>query len=76
MDDPLNKACAKAPPMTGSGCIWRYDPEHLGPELGTDFPDAEACWKRYLSELAGGVESSVTASGKGGIDTGSSRPSG
>ena len=76
MNDPLNKACAKAPPTAGSGCIQRYDPEHLGPELGTDFPDAEACWKRHLSELAGGVEGSLTASGEDGIDTGSSRPSG
>ena len=47
MTDPLKKAGATAPPIIGSGCTQRYDPEHLGPELGTDFPGAEALWKRH-----------------------------
>lgn len=47
MTDLLKKAGATAPPIIGSGCTQRYDPEHLGPELGTDFPGAEALWKRH-----------------------------
>jgi hypothetical protein len=47
MSDPLEKAGAKAPPIIGGGCTQRYDPEHLGPELGTEFPDAEALWRRH-----------------------------
>lgn len=45
MTDPLAKAGASAPPIIGSGCTQRYDPEHLTPQLGTDFPGAEALWK-------------------------------
>jgi len=53
MTDPLAKAGASAPPIIGSGCAQRYDPEHLGPELGTDFPGAEALWKqRTAAEVA------------------------
>jgi hypothetical protein len=47
MTDPLAKAGATAPPIIGSGCAQRYDPEHLTPELGTDFPGAEALWKHF-----------------------------
>lgn len=53
MTDPLAKGGASAPPIIGSGCTQRYDPEHLGPELGTDFPGAEALWKqRTAAEVA------------------------
>ncbi|MBA1277135.1 MULTISPECIES: hypothetical protein [Pseudomonadaceae] len=53
MTDPLAKAGASAPPIIGSGCTQRYDPEHLGAELGTDFPGAEALWKqRIAAEVA------------------------
>lgn len=54
MTDPLAKAGANAPPMIGSGCTQRYDPEYLTPQLGTDFPDAEALWRhlRYAAETA------------------------
>lgn len=50
MSDPLEKAGAKAPDIIGSGCTQRYDPDQMGAETGTDFPDAEALWKQYLSE--------------------------
>lgn len=49
MTDPLAKASASAPPIIGSGCTQRYDPEHLGPELGTEFPGAEALWKQRVA---------------------------
>jgi hypothetical protein len=54
MTDPLAKAGANAPPIIGSGCTQRYDPEHLTPQLGTDFPSAKALWKhlRYAAEAA------------------------
>ena len=51
MSDPLAKSSATAPPIIGSGCTQRYDPDHLGPELGTDFPGADALWKLYRSSL-------------------------
>ncbi|MCQ4319928.1 hypothetical protein [Stutzerimonas stutzeri] len=51
MGNPLDKAGAKAPPIIGSGCTQRYDPDRMGPELGTDFADAETLWKRYLNAL-------------------------
>jgi len=44
MTDPLDKATAKAPPTLGEGCLSRYDPEALGPESGTEFPDAAKLW--------------------------------
>lgn len=44
MSDPFLKAVASAPPLIRSGCTWRYDPAHLGPELGTDFSGAEDLW--------------------------------
>ncbi|WP_217476496.1 hypothetical protein [Stutzerimonas stutzeri] len=49
MADPLAKAGASAPPVIGAGCTQRYDPAHLGPELGTDFPGAQALWARYAA---------------------------
>ncbi|MBC3374054.1 hypothetical protein HU762_08855 [Pseudomonas sp. SWRI92] len=45
MTDPLDKATAKAPPTMGEGCLSRYDPEALGPEDGTEFPDAAQLWE-------------------------------
>lgn len=52
MSDPLSKATGSAPPVIGSGCAQRYDPDQMGPELGTDFPDAEALWRRCCDESA------------------------
>ena len=46
MTDPLAKAGASAPPVIGAGRAQRYDPEQPTPELGTDFPGAEALWAR------------------------------
>ncbi|HCJ30729.1 MAG TPA: hypothetical protein DHV63_15900 [Pseudomonas sp.] len=57
MTDPLAKAGATAPPIVGSGCTQRYDPEHLDPELGTDFPGAGALWKHYQAASEVTVES-------------------
>jgi len=45
MRDPLEKAVAKTPPIIGSGCTQRFDPDGLGPEDGTEFPGAEALWQ-------------------------------
>ena len=60
MIDPLAKAGASAPPIIGSGCTQRYDPEHLSPELGTDFPGAKALWMhRTAAETA--AEASASA---------------
>ncbi|MCQ4313141.1 hypothetical protein D7241_19110 [Stutzerimonas sp. VN223-3] len=56
MTDLLKKAGATAPPIIGSGCTQRYDPEHLGPELGTDFPGAEALWKRHQPDAEVAVD--------------------
>ncbi|KJH83437.1 hypothetical protein MCB86_10665 [Pseudomonas sp. KSR10] len=60
MVDPLEKAVANAPPIIGNGCTQRYDPERLGPELGTDFPDAEALWKHHQSAAELTVECTVS----------------
>jgi hypothetical protein len=66
MTDPLARVYAKAPPVIGSGCTQRYDPEHLGPELGTDFSDAEALWRLHRSdaEMAVGDVASVVPDDK------------
>ncbi len=71
MTDPLDKAGAKAPPIIGSGCSRRYDPEHMGPELGTGFPGAEELWRRYLSQRERGVNDSFDESAAGSFDGGS-----
>jgi hypothetical protein len=55
MSDPLDKAGAKAPPIIGSGCTQRYDPDRLGPDLGTDFPGAETLWERHVEALNASV---------------------
>lgn len=59
MSDPLAKAGATAPPIIGNGCTQRYDPEHLGPEIGTDFPGAEALWKQRQDAVAKKIEGVV-----------------
>ncbi|EIK54166.1 hypothetical protein YO5_03527 [Stutzerimonas stutzeri TS44] len=46
MTDPLARATAEAPPIIGSGCTRRYDPEALSAELGTEFPGAAELWQR------------------------------
>jgi len=46
VSDPLDRATSKAPPTVGEGCVRRYDPEALGSEDGTEFPDAQALWER------------------------------
>ncbi|MDH2243838.1 hypothetical protein N5J70_18000 [Pseudomonas sp. GD03909] len=53
MTDPLERAVAKAPPIIGSGCTQRYDPEALSSEQGADFAEAAALWVRLQSEEAG-----------------------
>lgn len=40
MADPFERVVAKAPPVIGSGCTQRYDPEALSPEQGTEFAGA------------------------------------
>lgn len=47
MTDPLGKGTATAPPIIGTGCTQRYDPDYLGQDLGTEFPGADALWKLY-----------------------------
>ncbi len=71
MTDPLDKAGAKAPPIIGSGCSRRYDPEHMGPELGTGFPGAEELWRRYLYQRERGANDSFDESAAGSFDGGS-----
>ncbi|WP_417775406.1 hypothetical protein [Stutzerimonas xanthomarina] len=61
MTNPLDKAGAKAPPIIGSGCTQRYDPDRLGPELGTEFPGAEVLWKRYLDAFDSIVGDSISS---------------
>ncbi|MDO7897246.1 hypothetical protein [Pseudomonas citrulli] len=46
MTDPLDKATSRAPATLGEGCLSRYDPDDLGPEDGTEFPDAAELWKQ------------------------------
>ncbi|QXH93783.1 hypothetical protein HU749_023570 [Pseudomonas ogarae] len=46
MTDPLDKATSKAPVTLGEGCLSRYDPDALGPEDGTEFPDAAQLWEQ------------------------------
>lgn len=50
MSDPLERATSKAPPTLGEGCVRRYDPEALGPESGTSFPDAAELWRQMHPE--------------------------
>jgi hypothetical protein len=48
--DPLERGAAKAPPIIGSGCTQRYDPEALSPEQGTEFAGAAALWAELRAE--------------------------
>lgn len=50
MSDPLDKATSKAPPTLGEGCVRRYDPDALGDEDGTDFPDAAELWRQLQEQ--------------------------
>lgn len=50
MTDPLDKAVSYGPPTRGEGCLSRYDPDALGPEDGTDFPDAARLWDELQRE--------------------------
>ncbi len=50
MTDPLDKAVSHGPPTLGEGCLSRYDPDALGPEDGTDFPDAARLWDELQHE--------------------------
>ena len=50
MSDPLDKATSKAPPTLGEGCARRYDPDALGDEDGTDFPDAAELWRQLQEQ--------------------------
>jgi len=61
--DPLDRAAAKAPPVIGSGCTQRYDPEALSPEQGAEFADAAALWAELQAEQgnAGRQSSASTA---------------
>lgn len=56
MGDPLDKAAAKAPPIIGSGCTQRFDPDSLSPEDGTEFPGAELLWRRTQRVNEDGVQ--------------------
>ncbi|WP_179291815.1 hypothetical protein [Pseudomonas lundensis] len=51
MTDPLDKATSSAPAMLGEGCLSRYDPQALGPEDGTEFPDAARLWEALQQEV-------------------------
>lgn len=46
MNDPLDKATSKAPPTLGEGCVWRYDPDALSDEDGTEFAEAAELWRQ------------------------------
>jgi hypothetical protein len=48
--DPLERAVAKAPPIIGSGCTQRYDPQALSPDQGAEFADAASLWARLQAE--------------------------
>lgn len=50
MTDPLDKATSRAPATLGEGCLSRYDPEALGPEDGTAFPDAAQLWEQLQKQ--------------------------
>ena len=50
MDDPLERATAKAPPIVGEGCTQRYDPQTLTPEDGATFDGAAELWRQLQGE--------------------------
>ncbi|MBK3804902.1 hypothetical protein [Stutzerimonas stutzeri] len=52
MADPFERVVAKAPPVIGSGCTQRYDPEALSPEQGTEFAGAVELWAQLRLEQA------------------------
>ncbi|MDP3813462.1 hypothetical protein [Pseudomonas sp.] len=46
MNDPLERATAKAPPVLGEGCTQRYDLQALSPEDGAEFAEAAELWQQ------------------------------
>lgn len=70
MTDPLERAVAKSPPIIGSGCTQRYDPEALSPEQGAEFADAAALWAEIQAEHGN------AGSNSGESAAGTSAPSG
>lgn len=50
MKHPLDQATAEAPPIIGSGCTQRYDPQALDERLGTDFPQAAELWEALQAQ--------------------------
>lgn len=50
MTDPLDKATSRAPATVGEGCLSRYDPQALGAEDGTDFPEAASLWEQMQEQ--------------------------
>nr|WP_232289393.1 hypothetical protein [Pseudomonas synxantha] len=50
MTDPLDKATSRAPATVGEGCLSRYDPQALGAEDGTEFPDAARLWEQLQAQ--------------------------
>lgn len=61
MTDPLTRMTAEAPPIIGSGCTQRYDPQALGSELGTEFPGAAALWAHLTQSGCAGVDALSSA---------------
>lgn len=59
---PLEQGAAAALPTVGEGCLQRFDPEALSSDHGTEFPDAQQAWQRYLEaqqiESAQGISAS------------------
>ncbi|MCQ4295828.1 hypothetical protein NAU58_09595 [Pseudomonas stutzeri] len=72
MTDPLERAVAKAPPIIGSGCTQRYDPQALSPDQGAEFADAAALWSRLQNEQspAESIEHAPAAKGSGPCGSG------
>jgi hypothetical protein len=60
MNDPLDRAVSKAPPIVGEGCTKRYDPQSLTPEDGATFDDAAELWRRLQDEQAPATDASRT----------------
>jgi len=50
MNDPLERATAKAPPVLGEGCTQRYDPQALSPEDGAEFAAAAELWRQLQQD--------------------------
>ena len=66
MTDPFERAVATAPPIIGSGCTQRYDPEALLPDQGAEFAGAAALWTRLQN-----AQSAPEPAGNASADDGS-----